>query len=259
MKRLLAVLVVGFVFLGGSLPRDVYVDERTSTEIVFSVQERVFPPHWYGRRIQAEVAPLSPGERMRMVRILQRAFDKYPDQVLRENLGKVYLFKSMKFYGLPYGGTNASTNIFMSNDEENPVFSDLFIENVFHHEFSSILKRAYPWRLKDVTWRSANPADFTYGNGGARAMMNGEASMELDPTLFERGFLCRYSQASAEEDINVFAQYLFTGTRRFWAIVDRYPRLRQKADLLIHFYNSIEPQFTEAYFRTLNERIVKGS
>jgi hypothetical protein len=257
MKNSLALLVVGLLLLGSTFPRDVYIDERTSTEVFFAITEKVFPGHWYGERINAEVEPLSRTERQRMILILQRAFAKYPDQILRDNLDRVYLFKTMKFYGVMYGGTNASNNIYMSDDEYNPLFSDLFIENVFHHEFSSILKRSYPRRFKTAEWENINPSRFVYGNGGVDAMLHGEASMSLDPELFASGFLSKYSQASVEEDVNVFAQNIFTGSREFWKIVDQNVRIRKKADLLIAFYHSIHPTFTEEYFRGISEKIAR--
>jgi hypothetical protein len=251
MKNTLALLVVGLLLLGTSYPRDVYIDERTSTEVFFTVPEKVFPGHWYGPRINAEVEPLSRSERQRMIGILQHAFSKYPDQVLRDNLSRIYLFRTMKFYGVPYGGTNAAGTVYMSDDESNPIFSDRFIENVFHHEFSSVLKRAYLRRFKTNSWESANPSSFSYGSGGVDAMLNGEASMDFDPELFDRGFLSKYSQASLEEDINVCAQNLFSGSPEFWDIVDNNDRIRKKTMLLIAFYHSIDPVFTEEYFRKI--------
>jgi hypothetical protein len=251
MKNILALLVAGILLLGSSYPRDTYIDERTSTEIFFLASERVFPAHWYGTRINAEVETLSRTERNRMIGLLQRAFAKYPDQVLRDHLHRVYLFRTMQFYGIHYSGTNAANTVYMSDDELNPLYSDQFIEQVFHHEFSSILKRAYPNRLKVKHWEEINPIWFDYGNGGVDAIRNGEASMELDPDLFSSGFLSEYSQASLEEDINVFAQNIFTGSVSFWNIVDEHERIRRKAELLIAFYHSIDPTFDEKYFRRI--------
>lgn len=257
MKSILALLVVRLLLIGSSNPRDVYIDERTSTEVFFTITNRVFPGHWYNARINAEVEPLSRTERQRMVLILQRAFAKYPNHVLRENLDRVYLFKTMKFYGVLYGGTNSANTVYMSDDEYNPIFSDRFIENVFHHEFSSVLKRSFPWYFKTDKWETINPSRFSYGNGGVEAMLNGEASMEFDPDLFESGFLSKYSQASLEEDINVFAQNIFNSSAKFWKIVDENERIRKKASLLIAFYHNIDPTFTEEYFRRINEKIAR--
>jgi hypothetical protein len=258
MKTIVPLLIAGFLLVAGSYPRDFYVDERTSTEVFFTVHDNMFPRHWYNDRIHAEVKPLNPAERQRVIAILQHAFAKYPGEVVQYNLDRVYVMRSMKFYGLQYGGTNARSTVYLTDDESNSSFTDLYIEGVFHHEFSSILKRSYPWHFDKEGWERANPPSFVYGKGGVNAILNGEASMKLDPSLFERGFLTKYSQASLEEDVNVFAQNLFTAGAGFWSAVDGNPRIRLKADLLIGFYNHLDPRFTEQYFRDINNAVAEG-
>jgi len=257
MRTFIPLLLAGFLFISASLPRDSYIDERTSTEIIFSLQENMFPQHWYSKKINAEVEPLVREERQRVVNILARAFLKYPEKLLRENLDRVYAFKSMKFFGVPYGGTNTKNTIYLADDENNPGFTDAYIESVFHHELSSVLLRSYPGVFNMSAWQTINSPGFMYGNGGVEAILNGEASMRFDPELFERGFLTRYSQASPEEDINVFAQNLFTGGSSFWDIVDENMRIRKKASMLIGFYQAIDPSLTEEYFRDLNLRFAE--
>jgi hypothetical protein len=215
----------------------------------------MFPPNWYSRRINATAEPLEPGERQRMIDILERAFSKYPDHVLRDNLDRIYALKSLTFYDLPYGGTNAKNTVYLADNPASPAFTDNFIEGVFHHEFSSILMRSSLTSFNDKEWKKSNPSGFLYGKGGVNAILNGEASLTLDPSLFEQGFLNKYAQSALEEDINVFAQNLFTGGTSFWLIVDDHPRIRQKAELLIDFYHHLDPVFTEDYFRYPGTRL----
>jgi hypothetical protein len=257
MRKILPLLMVVVILLGSSFPRDVYVDERTSTEIHFTIQDQMFPKHWYNAKINAEAEPLARSERQRFISILNRTFAKYPDKVLRDNLDRVYGLKSMKFYGLTFGGTNIRNTVFICDDETNPSFTDEFIEGVFHHEFSSVLKRAYPKYLRTDVWEAANCPAFIYGSGGVDAIMNGEASMSLDPEYYDKGLLTKYSQSSIEEDINVFSQNLFTGTQAFWEIVDNNVRIRRKAQLLIGFYQKIDPRFNETYFRRLTAKVAR--
>ena len=257
MKKLWPLLMVVILLLGSSYPRDNYVDERTSTEICFTVQDEMFPKHWYSARINAEAEPLARSERQRFISILNRTFAKYPEKVLRENLDRVYGLKKMKFYGVAFGGTNLRNTVFICDDESNPRFTDGYIEGVFHHEFSSVLKRAFQKYLNTDAWEAANSPDFIYGNGGVDAIMNREASMALDPENYDKGILTKYSQASVEEDINVFAQIIFTGEQNFWEIVDNNVRIRKKAMLLIGFYHRIDPRFTEDYFRRLTPRVAR--
>jgi hypothetical protein len=252
MRKFWPFLTVVILLLGSSYPSDIYVDERTSTEVCFTLQEEMFPKHWYNPRINAEAEPLAINERQRFVSILNRTFAKYPAKVLRENLDRVYGLKKMKFYGVAFGGTNIRNTIFICDDETDPSFTDAFIEGVFHHEFSNVLKRTFPKYFNIQAWEEANSPAFIYGHGGVNAIMNGEASMTLDPEEYDKGLLSNYSQASVEEDINVFAQNLFTGTQDFWDVVDNNVKIRKKARLLIGFYQKIDPRFNENYFRRLN-------
>ncbi|MEI7500169.1 MAG: hypothetical protein WCK84_06935 [Bacteroidota bacterium] len=257
MRKFWPLLMVVILLLGSSYPRDIYVDERTSTEIHFTLQDQMFPKHWYNAKINAEAEPLAPSERQRFIAILNRCFAKYPEKVLRENLDRVYGLKRMKFYGVAFGGTNIRNTVFICDDETDSSFTDGYIEGVFHHEFSSLLKRAFPKYLDTEIWEAANSPAFIYGNGGVDAIMNGEASMELDPEYYDKGLLTKYSQASVEEDINVFAQNLFAGSQDFWEIVEDNIRIQRKAYLLIAFYQKIDPRFNEEYFRQLPYRVAR--
>lgn len=252
MKTLLPLFFIGFLLIAASYPKDMYVDERTSTEVFFTTSEKMFPRHWYGNQINAEAHPLERSERQRIINILDKAFDKYPESVLKNDLDRVYALKSLKFYGVSYGGTNSKNTIYLADDESNPNYTNHFIEGVFHHEFSSILLRTYPEVLDEEIWNSINPSRFIYGNGGIIAILNGEASVLLDPKLFESGFLTKYSESAIEEDINVFAQNLFTGGHEFWEAVDTHKKIKKKASLLINFYHQIDPSFTESYFRKIS-------
>ncbi len=254
MKMLIPVMVTVLVLFTSSSPREVYIDSRTNTGIYLNVQEKVFPKHWYENHINASTEPLACGERGRMIRILNIAFTKYPDRVIRENLTGVYLFRSMKFYGVPYGGTNFRNYVYLASDETNPNVTDDFVEGVFHHEFSSILLRNHAPEFNRTAWMRVNPPDFRYGSGGTAAIMNGEASLALDPLLNEQGFLTRYSQSSVEEDVNMFAQHLFSDQWEFWSIVEVNEKVRQKTTLLINFYHAVDPVFTEDYFRNFYRR-----
>ena len=97
------------------------------------------------------------------------------------------------------------------------------------------------------------PLGFVYGEGGMDAIRSGLASMETDPGYFGIGFINRYAITEIEQDINVIAQNLFCGGPEFWKIVDQNERIRGKVLLLVGFYHSLDPVFTEEYFRNLNE------
>ncbi|MCX6286542.1 MAG: hypothetical protein NTY96_05460 [Bacteroidetes bacterium] len=227
-----------------------YYDQRSGVEVLFPSNLTIFPHQWAGKKVNPDIRPVQAEEIGRIEDLLTHAFSKYPLDLLNANLDRVYVLKSMKFYGLPYGGTNYQHSIYLSDDTDNPWFTNEYIEQVFHHEFSSILIRNFPEGFDKTKWLSLNPPYFSYGKGGADAILQGTASMALDPVLIEKGFLSEYSTASLEEDINVFAQNLFTGGREFWRLVDLNDTICQKTRILIGFYHKINPVFTESYFRS---------
>lgn len=220
-------------------------------DIVFDTEPKMFPAGWYCKRVSAKAVSLPREYRTEAMDILNLAIAKYPEDVLFVYLRKVYVLQSLSFFGVPYGGTNAREIIYIMYDNSNPERTSQFVEDIFHHEFSSILYRKFKERFDKNAWYSANPAGFQYRGGSVEAIKKGEASMEFDYTLLPNGFLNEYSQSAVEEDINVYAQNLFSGGEKFWSIVDTFPKVREKVTLMIGFYHQIDPQFTEEYFRTL--------
>ncbi|MBL7137895.1 MAG: hypothetical protein ISS17_03880 [Bacteroidales bacterium] len=220
-------------------------------DILFNSEPRMFPSSWYCKRISADAVSLPREYRTEAMDILNKAIAKYPEDVLFVYLRKVYVLKSLTFFGVPYGGTNTKDVIYLTYDNSNPERTSEYVEGVFHHEFSSVLLRKFYKQFDKRSWVAINPPDFSYGTGGVEAIKKGEASLDYNYDLLAFGFLNKYSQSAFEEDINVFAQNLFSGGEQFWFIVDTFDRIREKARLVIDFYQQINPQFTEEYFRAL--------
>jgi len=249
--RYLLLLTFIVVIFRNAEAQDNYTDPGSGVEIIFPADAGIFPHQWTIKKINPSIRPVCHEELIRLEDLLTFAFSKYPVAVLNANLKRVCVVKSMTFYGLPYGGTNYQHTVYLSDDNDNPWFNDEYIEQVFHHEFSSILLRDFHVYFDQAKWLSLNPPSFRYGKGGADAIRQGMASMALEPETIKQGFLSQYSTASVEEDINVVAQYLFTGNPEFWNVFAMNDIIRDKARLLIGFYHKINPVFTESYFRNL--------
>jgi hypothetical protein len=58
----------------------------------------------------------------------------------------------------------------------------------------------------------------------------------------QNGFLEGYSQASIEEDFNKFVDWAFTKPDRLRRLASRYQRIRKKYNIVIKFYESIDPK-----------------
>ncbi len=220
-------------------------------KISFDYEDIIFPPAWRAAPINGAGESLKESEQKRSKIILNTALSKYPGEVLRLNLLTVYILKSMSFYGVGYGGTNSNEEVYLTNNGISMGYTDDYIEQTFHHEFSSILYRNYPQLLDEKSWSAVNPPGFDYKDpeNGVGAIRNNESSQELDTALCRQGFLTQYALSGLENDINTVAQNLFLPAKGFWRMVDSYPPIARKTGLLISFYNKIDPLFTEAYFR----------
>lgn len=219
--------------------------------VKFNYAKSIFPESWQVAPINANGKPIAVSEINRSKTIMVKALRKYPLALLQKNLWAVYFMGQMEFYGVGYGGTNTPGSLYLTNDGIPMGYSDLYLEQTFHHEYSSILFRNYTSYFNEAGWQNANLPGFTYNDPdeGVGAIRNNLSSQDLDTVLCEKGFLTQYSQSGMENDINTFAQNIFSPSEGFWKLADRYPRINKKVKLLIAFYNKIHPLFTEGYFR----------
>jgi len=225
-----------------------------SIRVAFSYSPAIFPLEWQQSPISGEASIIENGERMRCKLLTIKALDKYPADVLKLNLKSVYWLKKMSFYGVEYGGTNSNSAVYLTNDGANLGYTDNYLEQTFHHEFSSILFRNYPSLFDSIAWKSVNEKSFIYNDpeDGVGAIRNNASSQDLDTAICRRGLLTQYSMSSIENDVNTFAQNLFAASEGFWDLMTKYPRIRMKVYILIRFYNKINPLFTEQYFRRIS-------
>ena len=156
----------------------------------------------------------------------------------------------MKYYNVPYGGTNSNNAVYITNDGKEAGYSDAYIEQTFHHEFSSILFRNHPEFLDTAEWSKTNMQGFDYNDpeNGVGSIRNNQSSQEIDTSLCEKGFLTQYALSSMENDINTIAQNLFCPAKDFWRIAGKFPRISKKVKLLISFYHKIDPFFSKEFF-----------
>jgi hypothetical protein len=229
-----------------------YTDARTGIAIEFVEEENMFPESWYEGEINGKAESLDPSEYTRTQSILDKALKKYPITFLQNNLKKIYVMKAVKFFGQVYGGTNSNDVVYISNNGESMGYTNAFVEQTFHHEFSSILLRKYYTSFDETSFKAANAEGFQYGSGGIDALINGESSQHFEAALNENGILCQYGGASVEEDFNTFTENLFLASPGFRELLTKYPRLDRKARIIVRFYKTLEPTFTWKYFEKIS-------
>lgn len=229
------------------------IDKPTIVKIVFEVTADVFPSSWYGGEINAKAESLSLSEQTRSAKIVKKAISKYPDKLIKSNLHKVYVFKSLEFFGVPYGGTYTTGKIYLANNGVLNNYTDEYIERGFHEEFSSILKNNYSQFFEEDLWKTINGNGFIYNSlNGYEAIQSGHSSEGPDKEVYEKGFLTEYGMSTMENDFNSFAKQLFLPDKNFWKVTEDYEKLMKKRDLVINFYNKIDTIFTKDFFKNFS-------
>lgn len=238
------------------LPSAIFSQTQDTTiqqvNVVFEYSVYNFPEDWRNEQINAQGQQIAIEEIPRSKRVIAKALNKYGDKLLEYNLKTVYFLKSMKFFNVGFGGTNSTDLLYLTNNGISMGYTDRYIEQTFHHEFSSILFRNYSRFFDTIAWKKANDPTFDYNDpeSGVGAIRTGRSSQVLDTALARFGFLTEYSMSGLENDLNTLAQNLFSPDKGFWNIVDKYPRVKTKTRLLISFYRELEPRYTEQYFRS---------
>lgn len=223
-----------------------YVDSLSGIKIVWG--EVNFPTKWLYSPINAFYAPIEEKERKRFIPIILKAMRKYPVQVLKKNLKCVYIAGYLNFYGVRYGGTNSNECLYLSNGGIQNGYTDFYLEQLFHHEFSSILLRNYSKYFDSKEWLNYTKHEFKEGVSGVDAIRNGTNKLDFDEELCQKGILYEYALSSMENDFNSYAENLFCPKKEFWKVAEQYPNVKQKVYLITEFYNQIHSQFTTEYF-----------
>ena len=221
----------------------------------FTYSRDIFPEDWRQAPINASGQQMDRNEIPRSKAVIARALNKYPEIIFQYNLKSVFFLREMKFFDVGYGGTNSTDAVYLTNQGVELGYTDKYLEQTFHHEFSSILFRNYSRYFDTIAWKNANATGFTYNDpeNGVGAIRNNQSSQELDSLLCEKGMLTQYGGSSLENDVNTFAQNLFCPERNFWTYVDRYPRIKKKTVMLISFYGILSAMYTETFFRKMDK------
>ncbi|MFH2095394.1 MAG: hypothetical protein ABIJ16_06810 [Bacteroidota bacterium] len=238
-----------------SCRRESFIDGRTGIKVLFYPEYNMFPADWYTGEVKARVKALSLSEIKRSTSTILKAMNKYPISILTDNISRIYILQNMNFYGVNYAGTYDDNIVFLVNNGRENGYSDRFMEQSFHHEFSSVLYWNYIDYFDRKAWLAAHEgSDSIYFDelGGAGAMISGQDSDSFDPWYHEKGFLYEYATSSFENDFNSFAENIFCPEPGFWEAVDKYERLNKKIKIIVDFYHSIDPTFTESYFRNMD-------
>lgn len=224
-----------------------YIHNPTGIPVSFVTNDSMFPAEWLNEETSPYALSLGKVYRPDALSNLQSALRKYPAEVLKKNVRKIYVLGNLSFFGMEYGGTSSSDVVYIVHYDYDKYYS----ETTFHHEFASILLRNYSTDFDTNAWNALNPKEFTYSGDGISALADGNSSTYIDYELVEQGFINEYSMSCAEEDICSIVEQLFSPDYDFWQIYEDFPLMRAKVDFIIRFYSEINDTFNEDYFRRI--------
>jgi hypothetical protein len=201
--------------------------------------ESYFPREWREAAYSAQGSQIDVDESMRLIRLIPGFLSMYPAQLIRRNLRDIYLLKAMSFYGLRYGGTNSLDGIYIASRGNEPKCRDERLAGVMHAEFSSILLRNY--RFPSEAWSRINDSNWRYA-GTIKDLIGRSDLYSHTETLLRQGFISIYGQASVEEDVNMYIECVIEQRSFVTVAAANHKRVRQKLEILTHFFEGIKHQ-----------------
>lgn len=188
-------------------------------------------------------------EFLQAVFLIIKGIRKYPPSLIKKRLNKIYIYKSFCRSNICYGGTYRGKDIYITYRD-----GIQYLENIFHHEFNSVLMLFKGTDFNKKEWLAHNPKEFSYWDqteGIEYLKLHSTSIPSFEQAYLAEGFVSNYSKASFDNDLSRYAEAIFTANPAFWAAVDKYEAVRGKTILLINFYHKQDKMFTEEYFRQL--------
>ncbi len=198
-----------------------------------------------------KLSPIDDDRYLAYLKIAQKALFKYPPDLIKKHLKALYIGGPYQENDAIITGMYEHNKIYLFYNHESGNNSSLFLEQTFHHEFSSILIQTYDFPAFD--WLALNPKGFSYIINPVKidTYMNSLDSYEADDATLKEGLVSHYGKVNAENDINTYAELVFTQPEEMKVFINKYPVVMKKYLMLKQFYLSISPEF-EAVFRLID-------
>jgi len=249
MMKLIFLVLIITCFPLSLKSQSTYIDSLTGIEISFVTDSNMFPLSWREENINGKATSLDTLEYERSKKIISLALSKYPTEVLKKNLKKIYILHDLNFYEVGYGGTNSTDAVYLTNQGIEKNYTNIYLEQTFHEEFSSILLRNYSTLIPEKTWTQCASDSIKYSSTGVEAIRNGKAAEHFETRINENGFLGQYATSNFENDINSFAKNIFCPKSNFWDVTKKYSRLNCKLEMIIDFYSKIDKNMNKDFFK----------
>lgn len=223
------------------------IELQYGIDIKYDVGDNAIPELWKNPPSNGAATPITRYNLCRYFPVLSRELKKYPANIIRRDLSTIYLLSSLSFYGVQYGGTSIGNSIYLTGGARSEGYTDAYFASLLHHEMSSIFYRTY--HFPKEAWSSINPENFFYAktdNQVLKAIAKGD-KLKNNTSLYREGFLSTYGYSTLENDFNLYTEMAFTHPQQLRSLVEKYSRVRQKADLMKSFYMKISEDFSLDY------------
>jgi hypothetical protein len=211
------------------------------TEIKYKFDRNTcFPTSWYAAPVRARTSAVSRRGASRVSGAVRAFLSKYPSGVVDHNLKEIYVFGELQFYGKEFGATYSAEKIYIRYNDTR--FGDwpALAARQMHHEFSSVLMSKHHFPKSE--WVSKNKGVYVSKDKG-RDMLS-TLGRDEHTYLFKKGFLTSYGQADFENDVNIYAEYVFVFPNKLDRLGKKYSAVAAKTKIIRNFYCGISKGFS---------------
>lgn len=232
-----------------------YIEPRTGVEIIWVTEANMFPRKWTSSPINLRAKNLSKSEIKRHLNLIEKALAKYPTNLIKKHLTKIYLVGGLTVFEHEIAGTYYKKNIYLNNQGIANGYTNKELEGTFHHELSSLILKAHASQKFYQRWQKLNPQGFQYQGSSIaaiKASKNNETNTDqINDLSLKRGFVNLYAQSNLENDFNEIAERLFITGNNLSELGSKYSNFNKKIDMFIELYQSVDPMFNREYFETI--------
>lgn len=212
--------------------------EEYGVKVHYNYSLDFFPKEWTEAPVSAYGTQISPYDAEYMVGKIDEFLSHYPKDFINKHLTDIYLFKELSLYNKIYGGTYRFKTLYIPNNGYSHALNNNLIMDRLHSEFSSILYHAHIDDFPVEDWQTLVPKDFEYSGTGIEMLGEGNLLGQSEE-LLKKGFLVKYSTSSLENDLNNLVSWMFNRNDELQELVEKYPLIKAKHDLIITFYKNI--------------------
>lgn len=190
-------------------------------------------------------------------KVIKGAIEIYPLGFIPQHLEKLFIIgNKIKIEDENSTALAIDKTIFLANSGNNDEIVYL-IE--FNHEMNHVLQNTYKELFDSYyeDWQSNNPEGFEYY--GYERYIDEYFSNEEWLKMYKDGFISSFSMVSYSEDLAEISSRAFANDPIFWKSINNYPGIRQKFELMVDFYNKIDPSITLEYFEKISGQELRYS